>query len=153
MAPSQKKTFREQDDEEMKADPFIGDEEEEEEEDADLERDGPPSIDPYAILGLEDKATADDVKKAYRKMALKHHPGWYYDRCAKTIAKKFQTRRPRTRKKLRIKPSKRLLSPTPSYPMNTAANATTSQAVLLRRSRAMMNSTGSSSTASSLRMW
>ncbi|KAF2706293.1 DnaJ-domain-containing protein [Pleomassaria siparia CBS 279.74] len=34
----------------------------------------PPSIDPYAVLGLEVEATVDDVKKAYRKMALKHHP-------------------------------------------------------------------------------
>ncbi|KAF1977587.1 DnaJ-domain-containing protein [Bimuria novae-zelandiae CBS 107.79] len=69
----QKKTFRERDEKKAKADPFINDDEEEE-EDADLEADGPPSIDPYAVLGLEKEATADDVKKAYRKMALKHHP-------------------------------------------------------------------------------
>ena len=35
----------------------------------------PPSVDPYEVLGLERTATADDVKKAYRKAALKHHPG------------------------------------------------------------------------------
>ncbi|KAJ2982002.1 hypothetical protein NQ176_g1675 [Zarea fungicola] len=34
----------------------------------------PPSIDPYEVLGLKRTATADDVKKAYRKAALKHHP-------------------------------------------------------------------------------
>lgn len=39
------------------------------------EEDGPPTINPYEVLGLEREATADDVKKAYRKMALKHHPG------------------------------------------------------------------------------
>ena len=39
------------------------------------EEDGPPTINPYDVLGLEREATADDVKKAYRKMALKHHPG------------------------------------------------------------------------------
>lgn len=39
------------------------------------EEDGPPTIDPYEVLGLEHEATADDVKKSYRKMALKHHPG------------------------------------------------------------------------------
>lgn len=37
--------------------------------------DAPPSIDPYKVLGLETTATEDDVKKSYRKLALKHHPG------------------------------------------------------------------------------
>ncbi|KAF1957084.1 DnaJ-domain-containing protein [Byssothecium circinans] len=36
--------------------------------------DGPPVVDPYAVLELDKDATDDDVKKAYRKMALKHHP-------------------------------------------------------------------------------
>jgi curved DNA-binding protein CbpA len=35
----------------------------------------PPSINPYQVLGLEKTASADDVKSAYRKAALKHHPG------------------------------------------------------------------------------
>ncbi len=35
----------------------------------------PPTIDPYEVLGIEKGATSDDVKKAYRKAALKHHPG------------------------------------------------------------------------------
>jgi DnaJ family protein C protein 9 len=48
---------------------FMDDEEESDDENS------PPSIDPYEVLGLEAEATADDVKKAYRKMALKHHPG------------------------------------------------------------------------------
>jgi DnaJ family protein C protein 9 len=39
------------------------------------EEEGPPTIDPYEVLGLEAEATADDVKKAYRKLALKCHPG------------------------------------------------------------------------------
>ncbi|PTB68905.1 DnaJ-domain-containing protein [Trichoderma citrinoviride] len=34
----------------------------------------PPSIDPYEVLGLERTATADQVKSAYRKAALKNHP-------------------------------------------------------------------------------
>lgn len=53
-------------------DDFINDENDEEEIEAE---DGPPSIDPYEVLGLETTASADDVKKAYRKLALKHHPG------------------------------------------------------------------------------
>lgn len=35
----------------------------------------PPVIDPYEVLGLEKTASEDDVKKAYRKAALKNHPG------------------------------------------------------------------------------
>ncbi|RGP70674.1 hypothetical protein FLONG3_7353 [Fusarium longipes] len=34
----------------------------------------PPKIDPYEILSLERTATADQIKQAYRKAALKHHP-------------------------------------------------------------------------------
>jgi DnaJ family protein C protein 9 len=56
----------------VREDPFVNDDEEDIEED---ENEGPPAIDPYAVLGLEAEATADDVKKAYRKLALKHHPG------------------------------------------------------------------------------
>lgn len=37
--------------------------------------DAPPSIEPYEVLGLERDVSADDIKKAYRKAALKHHPG------------------------------------------------------------------------------
>ncbi|TDZ38568.1 DnaJ-like protein subfamily C member 9 [Colletotrichum spinosum] len=33
-----------------------------------------PVIDPYEVLGLEREATADQVKSAYRKAALKNHP-------------------------------------------------------------------------------
>ncbi|KAF7552813.1 hypothetical protein G7046_g7291 [Stylonectria norvegica] len=35
----------------------------------------PPTIDPYDVLDLEKTATADQIKSAYRKAALKHHPG------------------------------------------------------------------------------
>src|SRR5213592_1217068 len=31
-------------------------------------------VDYYKILGLDKNATAEDIKKAYRKLARKHHP-------------------------------------------------------------------------------
>jgi DnaJ-domain-containing protein 1 len=44
----------------------------------DLEDEEPPAIEPYKVLGIEKSATADKVKSAYRKAALKHHPGMRY---------------------------------------------------------------------------
>jgi DnaJ homolog subfamily C member 9 len=41
----------------------------------DLVDEDPPSINPYEVLGLEKTASVDEVKSAYRKAALKHHPG------------------------------------------------------------------------------
>lgn len=35
----------------------------------------PPTINPYEILNVAEKATQDEIKTAYRKQALKHHPG------------------------------------------------------------------------------
>ena len=43
----------------------------------DLDAGEPPTIDPYEVLGLERSASADQVKTAYRKAALKNHPGRY----------------------------------------------------------------------------
>ncbi|POS85199.1 hypothetical protein EPUL_003765 [Erysiphe pulchra] len=34
----------------------------------------PPTIEPYTVLNLERSATADQIKSAYRKAALKNHP-------------------------------------------------------------------------------
>jgi DnaJ homolog subfamily C member 9 len=35
----------------------------------------PPVIEPYEVLGLERTASGDEVKAAYRKQALRNHPG------------------------------------------------------------------------------
>ena len=58
-------------------DDFVNEQESEGDENDIADEDAPPTIDPYKVLGLETQATADDVKKAYRKMALKFHPGAY----------------------------------------------------------------------------
>lgn len=35
----------------------------------------PAAINLYEVLEVDEKATADEIKSAYRKKALKHHPG------------------------------------------------------------------------------
>lgn len=44
-------------------------------QDEDLAGDPPASINPYEVLEVDEKATADEIKSAYRKKALKYHPG------------------------------------------------------------------------------
>jgi len=41
----------------------------------DLELDEPPTVEPYEVLAVEKTATQDQIKTAYRKAALKWHPG------------------------------------------------------------------------------
>ncbi|GAB0134572.1 hypothetical protein EsDP_00002937 [Epichloe bromicola] len=50
----------------------------------------PPVIDPYETLGLEKQATADQVKSAYRKAALKNHPDKVSDDRKEEAHAKFQ---------------------------------------------------------------
>ncbi|KAK7975578.1 hypothetical protein PG989_014041 [Apiospora arundinis] len=56
----------------------------------DLSQDGLPTIDPYEVLVLERSATADQVKSAYRKLALKHHPDKATDETKQEATEKFQ---------------------------------------------------------------
>ena len=35
----------------------------------------PKAVNPYKALGLSKTSTAAEVKAAYKKLALKHHPG------------------------------------------------------------------------------
>ena len=49
--------------------------EEEAENDGFFDDEPPQTINPYEVLGLDKSATADEVKSAYRKAALQHHPG------------------------------------------------------------------------------
>jgi DnaJ family protein C protein 9 len=39
------------------------------------DEDAPIHINPYEVLDIEKDATADQVKSAYRKSALREHPG------------------------------------------------------------------------------
>lgn len=40
-----------------------------------VECEEPPCINPYEVLEVAEQASADEIKSAYRKKALKHHPG------------------------------------------------------------------------------
>ncbi|KAL1877329.1 hypothetical protein VTK73DRAFT_8782 [Phialemonium thermophilum] len=57
----------------------------------DVSTDEPPSIDPYEVLGLDRSATADQVKSAYRKAALKSHPDKVPDDKKKDAHETFQS--------------------------------------------------------------
>lgn len=56
----------------------------------DLAQEPPASINPYGVLGVEEKATADAIKSAYRKKALKHHPDKLPPELKDEANKKFQ---------------------------------------------------------------
>ncbi|RFU31655.1 hypothetical protein B7463_g4681, partial [Scytalidium lignicola] len=63
--------------------------EEEEEEDEMMDNE-PPVIEPYTVLGISKTATTDEVKSAYRKAALRHHPDKAPDHLKDEAHTKFQ---------------------------------------------------------------
>lgn len=74
--PRKPKHVEEEEEEDEDLEDLEGDEEEEDEdEDADLRPEELPKVEPYKVLGIEKTATADEIKLAYRKAALKNHPG------------------------------------------------------------------------------
>ncbi|QSZ30740.1 hypothetical protein DSL72_000298 [Monilinia vaccinii-corymbosi] len=50
----------------------------------------PPQINPYEVLGIEKSASEDEIKRAYRKCALKHHPDKAPEHLKSTSHTKFQ---------------------------------------------------------------
>lgn len=128
--------------EEHSEEDFENNDESEGENDMD-EEDGPPSIDPYEVLGLETEATAEDVKKAYRKMALKCHPGSSSNYTSwSAMLNHDQTRLHLTRRKPPTRPFKRSHSHTPYSPTTADAGATTLLAAQPRQWRTTMISIG-----------
>ncbi|KAI9809693.1 MAG: hypothetical protein M1825_000125 [Sarcosagium campestre] len=56
----------------------------------DLAGEPPSSINPYEVLGISETATADEVKSAYRKSALRYHPDKATPSTKAAATRKFQ---------------------------------------------------------------
>ena len=134
-------------------------------QDIELEDEEPPTIEPYKILGIEKSATADEVKAAYRKAALKHHPGMRFTFILphkirhRNFPKRHillifgnlltihQTKQPRKPKTKPPSSSKKSPLPTPSSPTPFGASDMTRQAQPQNQST-LKTSAGASSTLS-----
>ncbi|EFQ99293.1 chaperone dnaJ 6 [Nannizzia gypsea CBS 118893] len=55
-----------------------------------VECEEPPCINPYEVLGVAEQASADEIKSAYRKKALRHHPDKVSAEGKDEAHKKFQ---------------------------------------------------------------
>jgi DnaJ domain len=122
------------------------------------EEEPPTKINPYKVLELEKDATQDQVKSAYRKAALKYHPGMRFScwsfwnqlllpRSSHSLPS--QTKSPSLKKPKPTPSSKRLPSPTPSSPTPGVAPDTTPPAEPANPSTTMTTSTGPTSTVPS----
>ncbi|KAF7904307.1 hypothetical protein EAF00_001641 [Botryotinia globosa] len=56
----------------------------------DVADENPPQINPYEVLGIEKTASEDEIRRAYRKSALKHHPDKAPDHLKSDSHTKFQ---------------------------------------------------------------
>ena len=92
--------------------PRARDEQQEREEEDITIPSAPTTIDPYTILSVPQDATPEQIKTAYRKAALKHHPD----------------KAPEESKQLLTPNSKKSLSRTPSSATRGDATATISPA-------------------------
>ena len=68
-------------------------------------------LDPFHILGIEKDATTDEVQRAYRKKAAKHHPdagddAWAFKCVQHAYDEIKRLRQPKQSKHTRPKPSK-----------------------------------------------
>ncbi|KAK4947302.1 hypothetical protein LTR10_013670 [Elasticomyces elasticus] len=59
-------------------------------EDEDVSVTDPPTVEPYDVLQVPKTATSDEIKSAYRKLALKHHPDKAQPEDRESAHKKFQ---------------------------------------------------------------
>ena len=116
-----------------------------------LPEDPPKDIDPYSTLNLTSSASAAEIRTAYKKLALKYHPGTYSDPLElmprllanMTVA---QTRSHPPRNQPLTPPSKTSPSPTLSSPPHVVAPVTTPPAQRPKPSpQTTMASTGSPS--------
>ena len=120
----------------------------------------PHAIDPYEVLSLPTTASASEIKSAYKKLALLHHPGKPLllisppSRSIKAPADPLQTKYPPPNATKPTPPSKTLLSPTQSSPTSAGETATTPRETPPSPSTlTTLTSTGRPSSAPNMRTW
>ena len=90
----------------------------------------PTLINPYEVLEIETTATAGDIKSAYKKLALRHHPGASQGLLTLVLQLTFhQTRHSRTLATQLMSSSKKLHSHTPYSQMIGEESAMIPQAI------------------------
>lgn len=121
----------------------------------------PVSIAPYAVLEIEPGASPSEVRTAYKKLALRYHPGPYFSISFTISLSKpsdFALHVPQTKRFLPLKPprilnSKKSPSPMPFSQTLPAARVMTPPAQLPTHSGAMMViSIGPTSSGNNTRM-